>query len=545
MPTVRLNRKDKEFRHENISYVDYKQVEMDRVLTALLPRLWWDGYGSVISRTRDLTIEDFVDTVAEHPEKFAGFDPAVTSRWLETHLLDIVSRGKPTQAVAGLRPLHGFTYRFRNARRSRSYGADEQVYEMLRHASGARGTVALAGLKEFFFAGVDTLTETPRLGDDVDVETQALISLSDAVRDQIADRADTRARRLFPPLYAEASDLLADDVLRLLQHQEYVPRTVLVEYLKMLLAFHLALYHLKIMKLLPAMVRGDRNPSSADGFFFDVTGLPGSGAARLAERSAAAWLNRIPTFVRATFTIRKLEDLAESLADRGQLTRPPGGHFGVRDVLPLLGPRRKEERLRFAAARLTAIEATREPGDDDDREYAQILQLGLDEFTTYIEVITHYRIKFHRKYLTECLDTLLLKNRPGSMIAQPRGGSRRFTLDSRMLEVLLQLCLLKTDQPGQFETRPLRIDQFLRLLRDRYGLYIDQLPEGDGFGQAIVTEYAALRENRAAFVARLREIGFYSDLSDAYLTQTITPRYMIGARTGTPVSGGTVSGGGA
>ena len=50
----------------------------------------------------------------------------------------MVSRGKPSQAVAGLRPLHGFTYRFRNARRSRSYGADEQLYEMLSHAREQR-----------------------------------------------------------------------------------------------------------------------------------------------------------------------------------------------------------------------------------------------------------------------------------------------------------------------------------------------------------------------------------------------------------------------
>ena len=32
-----------------------------------------------------------------------------------------------------------------------------------------------------------------------------------------------------------------------------------------------------------------------------------------------------------------------------------------------------------------------------------------------------------------------------------------------------------------------------------------------------------------AFISRLREIGFYSDLSDAYLTQTVTPRYTIEA----------------
>jgi len=144
-------------------------------------------------------------------------------------------------------------------------------------------------------------------------------------------------------------------------------------------------------------------------------------------------------------------------------------------------------------------------------------------------VITYYRVKFHRQYLTQCLDSLLLKNRPGAMIAQPRLGERRFTLDSRLLEVLLQICLLNAESPVSFRTDSLRIDEFLAILRERYGLCVDRLPDGDGFGPAIVTDHAVLRENRAAFVARLREIGFYSDLSDAYLTQTITPRYTIEA----------------
>ena len=49
------------------------------------------------------------------------------------------------------------------------------------------------------------------------METQALISLSEAVQGQITDRPATdRDRRSYPPLYQEAADLLADDVLRLL-----------------------------------------------------------------------------------------------------------------------------------------------------------------------------------------------------------------------------------------------------------------------------------------------------------------------------------------
>jgi hypothetical protein len=527
---VALNRLDKEFRHEGISYLDFKQLEMDRVLTALLPRLWWGGQRSVIARYRDLTVDDFTETITEHPELFSGFDPAVTRRWVETHLLDIVNRGKPSQAVAGLRPLHGFTYRFRNSRRSRSYGADEQIYEMLRHASTNAGQLAINDLKEFFFTGVDAPTQTPRPGDDIDVETQALISLSEAVKNQITDRPATdRNRRSYPPLYQQAADLLADDVLRLLAHRELIPRTVLVEYLKILLAFHLALYHLNIMKLLPALVRGAKGACADGGFFLDVTGLPGSAPSRLAERSAAVWFGRIPGFVRAAFTVKKLDDFAEHLVKRGQLPRPPGGFFPVSDLLALLGPRRREDRLRYAAGRLSAIEDARDPDADEDPGYAQLLQLGTDEFTTYVEVITHYRVRFHRKYLTECLDTLLLKNRPGAMIAQPRGGQRRFVLDSRLLEVLLQLSLLGVDRQHRFYTKSLRLDEFLDLLVDRYGLHIDRLPSGDGFGPAIVTDHAALRENKAAFIARLREIGFYSDLSDAYLTQTITPRYTINA----------------
>lgn len=532
-----LDRRDKEFRYQGISYLDYKQVEMDRVLTAFLPRLWWDGRRSVLARSSDLTVDDFVATIEEHPDAFVKFDPVITRHWVETHLLDVVNRGKPTQAVAGLRPLHGFTYRFRNARRSRSYGADEQLYEMLSHA-GQAGTLALSMLKSFFFAGVDARTETPQLGDDIDVETQALISLSEAVKGEITDRAaGDRNQRSYPPLYQQASELLADDVLRLLFHRQLIPRTVFVDYLKILFAFHLALYHLNIMKLLPALVAAGSNSTTRNsvrattgtGIFLDVTGLADTGAAQIATRSAEVWFGRIPEFVHATFSVKKLDDFAQHLVRRGY--RQPAGGFAVDDLLDLLGPRHSEERARYAAGRLTTIEGTH-PSDDEDPEFREILELGMDEFTTYVEVVTAYRVAFHRKYITECLDSLLLKNRPGAMIAQPRLGRRRFTLDSRLLEVLLQLSLLRQDGDLRFYTASLRVDEFLALLRDRYGLYFDRLPDGDGFGPAIVTDHAALRENTVAFVSRLREIGYYRDLSDAYLTQTITPRYTVAGQRG-------------
>jgi hypothetical protein len=152
-------------------------------------------------------------------------------------------------------------------------------------------------------------------------------------------------------------------------------------------------------------------------------------------------------------------------------------------------------------------------------------------------MLLHYKGRYHRSYIIDCLDSLLLKNRPGALLAQPRGtrGERRFVLDARLLEILLQVSLLRTAPDGNLATAPMRIDEFLAVLRERYGLYVDQLPDTDGFAGADLDDQAALRANSAAFLNRLREIGYYQDMSDAYLTQTITPRYSMGTTSGTEV----------
>jgi len=558
-----LRTADREFRFPRVSHLDFKQVEMDRVLTSFLARLWHNGSPSRLMRHVDLTVDDFVNEFTENPEWFEGFDEHedVARRWIETHLLDLVNRGRPTEAVAGLRPLHGFTYRFRNSRRSRPYGADEQLYELLAHARDGRGARALEMLKDFFFKGVDRATQEITLDDRVDVETQALLRLVDQVRQ---DRAEAgRGQQSYPPLCAGATDLLADDVLRVLFYQRFMPRSVMVDYLKVLFAFHLALYHLRMLKVLPALVRrrapdpscGDQRcpaiPTAADphphcpyrvGLLVDVANRPGTGAARLAEHSADTWYRRIPAFVKANFTVKKLDEYAGYLVKTGRLTRPAGG-FAVGDLLPLLeGLHRREREPYFKSRLANVLEDSRGEEQDLEPEIAHLVELGLPALDTYVEVLVAHRGDFHRRYIVECLDSLLLKNRAGALLAQPHGrdARRRFVLDSRLLEVLLQIAVLREGGVHGFHSAPLRIDELLAFLRGRYGLHIDQLPPGDGFVSPSIQDRAALRANTASFVDRLREIGFYRDLSDAYVTQTVTPRYTVPAADGgmlTPAGG--------
>ncbi len=549
-----LSKRDREFRLPKISYLDFKHLEMDRVLTAFFARLAHNGYPSRLRRKVELSVESFVEEFMEHPEWFTGFQayPDVLARWVETHLLDVVNRGKASQAVAAPRPLHGFTYRFRNPKHSRDYGAAQHLYETLYGARNGAGQKAIEHLNHFFFQGHDKVTGKADTSSVLDVETQALLRLLD----QVEDAPDTKSgRETFAPLCVGAADLLAEDIQRLLFYQRFIPRSVMVDYLKVLIAFHLGLYHLRLLKLLPALVRRKgadptcstsacpMNPKSPDnpfgdcpyrvGMVIDVAGQPGTPMAALAERSADTHYRRIPTFLRAYFATKKLDEFATDLVRRGKLTKPPSGDFSVGEVLQLLDAPLKAEREKFFGQRISSlVEETSGAKDAElDPEVKAVTEMGLSEFDAYIEMIVALRGPFHRKYLTQCMDSLLLKNRPGSFIAQGRtkDAPRRFVLDSRLLEVLLQLAVLKPGGAAGFHTGELRVDELLVFLRERYGIFIDQLPRGDGFAMTSIEDRRALRDNVRSFTGRLREVGFYRDLSDAYVTQTITPRYRIAA----------------
>jgi hypothetical protein len=545
--------RDKEFRLSSITLLDFKSTEMDRVLTGLFARISHNGSDSRLAQSEVHTIKTFVDQFLDAPDRFRGFSAhkRVLEKWLETHLLDLVSRGKPGQAVASPRPLHGYTYRFRNSRICRDYGAAPLIYELLWHARNESGRVALQRLKQFFFEGVDFATGKVDPSVAVDVETQALLSAltSEAVtRD--APKANTR--EVYNPVCIGSADLLANDVLRLLSYRSVIPRSVMVDYLKILLAFHLALYHLRLLKLLPALVKKEGNepicqrdkcPVKADvpanvfgdcphriGLFVDVVGKPDTRVAQLATQSADVHVRRVSQFVRANYVARKLDEFGKQLLAWGKI---PGGakkQLSLSEVLQLLAPAHVAERDAFFGMRLMGvIEEVTEEDDSIDPEIQRVLDLQLGKMDTYIESLVAVRGDYHRAFILKALDSFMLKNRPGALVAQSRarGASRRFVFDSRLLEVLLQLAVLGVSDTQGFYTKEIKIEDLLVFLRDRYGIHIDSLPNGEGFGEPSIEDREALRQNKTAFKNKLRDIGFFQDLSDAYITQHVTPRYRI------------------
>ncbi len=552
--------RDKEFRTPKVSYLDFKHIEMDRVLTMLFPRLKYDGYASRRPpRGGDLSVDEFLADFLEHPEWFSGFDqhPDVVRSWIETDLMDLVNRGKSNQALAAPRPLHGNTYKFRNAKHTRDYGAAEQAYWMLFYARKGKGQAARDALRRFFFPGVDLVTDRYDPSASVDVETQAILRLDHQVTQ---DMKDSKEPSRFQPLCIGQADIMADDILRLLAYEPYIPRSVLVDYLKTLMAFHLALYHLKLLQMLPKLVKQRAgndlcttkecpiNPgmdNAMEGCPYRVALVVDMGdvnnphMAELARKSTDRLYRQIPSFVQANFVVKKLDEMAEYLSKKtGKLASPANGTFSVGDLVALLKPEHDIERQAYFKFRLASlIEESSSGNEDVDPEIRAVTAMGLGEFESFIEILMAYRGKYHRQYITECLDSLLLKNKETGLLAQSRtkGSARRFVLGSKLLEVLLQIAVL-TQDGGRFVTREVRIEELLGFLRNRYGLHIDRLPESCQSNSSIL-DRRALRLNLEVFKRRLREIGFYEDLSDAYVTQKVSPRYAIERSNGTEKKG--------
>ena len=128
-----------------------------------------------------------------------------------------------------------------------------------------------------------------------------------------------------------SADILSDDIIRLLVYKDWMPRSVMVEYLKILLAFHLCLYHLRLLKLVPEIITSPEIcktctsqscPAHASneiqslincpckiGILIDIT--RSEQMKELAEKSAAYYSQKLPGFIEANFKLRKLMEFNE------------------------------------------------------------------------------------------------------------------------------------------------------------------------------------------------------------------------------------------
>ncbi|WP_202800225.1 hypothetical protein [Pontibacter sp. BAB1700] len=166
--------------------------------------------------------------------------------------------------------------------------------------------------------------------------------------------------------------------------------------------------------------------------------------------------------------------------------------------------------------------------DEDNKSLLDDLkQYEPEYYDRYVELILKARGAYQYKYHMQMLDNLSQKNSDRGLMAQGRSRRhpRRFVIGTRLLESLVQIMVLDV-QPDKFNTKTLSIEELIETLRNRYGLIINGLTE-DRFKDANLSTHLAFKDNVNAFKLKLRQIGFYNDLSDAYILQKIRPRYQV------------------
>jgi hypothetical protein len=538
---VKIGKHDQEFRNPKVFYPDPKNVDLDRVLVNLFMLLKCEGQRAVTKGRPSKQIEN----VAHHAEQLAempgvsGFreHPEIAKAWLESDIFDLVNRGGAREAVASLRPLHLDAHKIRVAKHCRDYNHADALYAMLEHADKQ----AVLDLRTYLDRGRDPRSTHPDAQAHVDLDTLTVIKLVDGLADlhKSGERLTTA-----PPVCKGQGRVLCDDIQRLLAYQDAVPRPVMIDYLKTVMGLHLGLYVLRLRRQLAGWIRDHAASSVCNecpvwgtspmpfkdcpygvSLTVDMGSDYRSRMAQLAQVSAAAEYGDLAELVRSIFTVNQLLRYAREEKSLGIPDEPAA-------VMQLLNvpPAEFEAEFRLRLKRLR--DENSEDGEVLPPEIEAILATDLSSFDKFIEVVTHVRQKHHIGYLVQSLDKLFQKNAEWGALAQGRSkvNPRRWHLGGRFLEVLVQLAVLRfaeSDNGKSFYSEDMLVDDFLHWIEHRYGFVIGPSDADPSKKPVTLDQHRAFRENVKALKDRLREIGFFDDLSDAVNAQRIRPRYPI------------------
>lgn len=515
-----LTKEERVFREPSVFAADMKAVNLDNVLVNLFMLMRNNGARIKLKLARNATFHDINSLkeryfkTLENKNQFLNFgeNEGVAEIWLRSSLVNMVFRGKAKENVSSMRPLHLESYRIRNQKHTRDYNAADQVFIMLNQ----RPEIANA-LKTYMSIGWDDrsrqLVDNPTL----DVDTAGLLHLIKLVD---IDTKPASATLTYKPLLTKQAALYCEDILKLLAYQNSIPRSVFIDYLRILTGFHLSLYLYKLISYLPKMIEDGEVKENYDwNIVVDVTDKLESEISSLAVDDMQRQLDGMLDYIRASYTIKAVKEIVNP-SDKS-----------VANLLDIIIHPYPEMESDFKAE-LRRIRNNYRKGENPEEEEIYIselddyLQFEETSLQKYVQCLMKVGSNYQLKYGRDFIDKISMKNTESALMIDGRSRKhpRRGAIGSKLLEVLVQLLVLTPKEGGGFTSNPLSIHQLIKSIRDRYGLIIDGSNE-PRFENADVKTHIAFKTNVEALKSKLRQIGFYTDLSDASSLQKIRPRY--------------------
>ncbi len=504
----------KAFINKDILYVDVKLIQLDRVLTNLFFNMYADGAPVTMAFRKEYTIDIIKQQILQCEEiKGAEDNLDGVEDWLRSSLLELVNRGNVIKEhIATLKPLHLLSFRVKNNEHCRDYRTSDQLYLMLKSNPDV-----MEELVKYLSKGWDKQTKKIVKEEDLDVDTRGILYLTNPLKEHTTQNTSTES--IPKPFLEKQATLFADDVRRLLLYKDKLPRSVFIDYLKILCGLHLAIYTMKVIYLLPKMIdAGSRNIEDDWSLVVDVTDNIDSKVAPIACKDMQLLENGYGKYIRSTYKL----DLIQYRKN-----------CGIDEALHLLKEDNRND-VGYYESVVASIKSTLKESDEkefDQHDLAEMLEYFApdDYFGKLVHILEKSNLGCSQyKYLRQFIDSASMKNTSSKLLADRRSRKhpRRGALGSKLLETMVQLLVLRQKDNGKFETHSLSIDELANAIRNRYGLIINGLTD-PRFANADVETNAAFKENMDAFKNKLRQIGFYTDMSDACILQKIRPRYKL------------------
>lgn len=516
---IKISKEEGVFRNELVFIAEAKAINIDYTLTSLFMLLRYNGQKPrQLSRGKGNTAVELkhIDKaigLLEKDNKVVGYseNSDAIEPWIRNNLVNLVFRGRiDKEKLASLRPIHLESYRVRNASVARDYNSADQIYLMLSANSKVKDD-----LKSFLLEGWDPTTDTLTNIDELDIDSLGMLNIISKITPRFVVDSNTTLNKL-KPILKNQSELFCDDIRRLLVYKEEIPRSVLIDYLKTLISFHLSLYTQKLIHFLPRMIDEGTSQIKDDwSIVIDTTDNFESKVSQYAINDADRLYNMIYKYIVSTFKINatiKYLDL-----DRSDFSNLEKALIELKSNSP-----EKENYFRVRYNYLLE--------DLDEEDHLLVDDLVKYEetfFDKYLAIILNSKSKHqlneHRRFLAN----ISQNNSDRGFMAQGRSKKhpRRFVLGTKLLETLVQIMVLESKE-DYFITQSLSIEELMQKLKERYGLIINGITE-ERFKDANVNTHLAFKENVEAFKHKLRQIGFYDDLSDAYILQKVRPRYQL------------------
>lgn len=340
------------------------------------------------------------------------------------------------------------------------------------------------------------------------------------------------------PISEQAARHFSDDIRSFVRaYAGVMPRHAFVDLLESCMAVGLTTIVTSVIRLLfDWAVTGEiskRNDQKPIPLFVDCSNGVERSLRTLSEQSMDDFVRRIERFPVILMSLRLLDYRARYDARVKKLniqTRPY-----ATDWLNLLGDLMHERRPEAGPILYDLESKAAELADRLEEEYPEAAELLSNERSQQnsvwrlAEALTLLQgRKNTQAHVIQLLDSTLLIDRPNGL-ARKRTVSRRsvagaerrdvrsMVFTDSVLDYLAHRHTLRNGNKAGH--RPLSLRDFLGILQERYGYYIDQAPPG------MTISNETLRLNRVVLERRLRDLGLLTGVNDAEAMKHVGPRF--------------------